>query len=313
MSELISRSLCSVVWCTVLSIVLICGCSRQFAEIASPSSDNEAPRESREEQPPTGHPLQNGNDLHCETSGGPRPVPELDVTGDGALRLRFHDAEGNPRDMIGEVVVADSGQATIVRLEVGERLSTAGGEATIDLDHSYFERAFFVWAPDGESTWIDLHLRDDLSAEEKAVSIGSEDKSEADSESVSDELPGEVYVRADSDVMLEDTASDEPRVKRGDRVVLLAPRDGKRVDSADALTVRGYARTFEANVVMRLVTDEPVFETFTTATSWADAWGWFEQHVRPEDIPMGPFRLEVGEYSAKDGVWQGVSIDLISK
>jgi len=48
---------------------------------------------------------------------------------------------------------------------------------------------------------------------------------------------------------------------------------------------------------------------FTTASDYIDAWGEFEMVV--ESGAPGPIRLHIGEYSAKDGRWEGVSLDLV--
>src|SRR5690606_30757900 len=56
--------------------------------------------------------------------------------------------------------------------------------------------------------------------------------------------------------------------------VILSPRGG---EASYPLTVTGYARKFEANVVVRLVQDgEIVFEEPTTSSDWTQMWGWFE-------------------------------------
>jgi LysM repeat protein len=92
-----------------------------------------------------------------------------------------------------------------------------------------------------------------------------------------------------------------------DNVVVLTPR-GEQSETYP-LQIRGYARTFEANVIA-LVRQGGVLEeeTFTTAASWAETWGEFELTV--EDGPAGQIELFVGERSAKDGTEQGVRIPL---
>jgi hypothetical protein len=88
--------------------------------------------------------------------------------------------------------------------------------------------------------------------------------------------------------------------------VVLEPRPGP---ASYPLTITGYARTFEANVVARLEQGgEEVLETFTTATAWVDAWGHFSFTI--DDGPTGPVRLHVGEYEARDGAWEGVVVEL---
>jgi hypothetical protein len=87
---------------------------------------------------------------------------------------------------------------------------------------------------------------------------------------------------------------------------VLEPRPGA---ASYPLTITGYARTFEANVVARLEEDgEDVHVAFTTATAWADAWGHFSLTIHAG--PTGPIRLHVGEYSAKDGTWEGAVVEL---
>jgi hypothetical protein len=90
------------------------------------------------------------------------------------------------------------------------------------------------------------------------------------------------------------------------RVVVLEPRPGT---ASYPLRVSGYARTFEANVVARIerAGAEPV-ETFTTSTGWVDAWGYYSLVF--DAGPTGSIVLHVGEYSAKDGTWEGVRVPL---
>jgi hypothetical protein len=88
--------------------------------------------------------------------------------------------------------------------------------------------------------------------------------------------------------------------------VVLQPRPGT---ASYPLTVTGYARTFEANVVVRLERDgDDVYDDFTTATAWTDAWGHYSFTI--PDGPTGPVVLHVGEYSARDGTWDGVAVEL---
>lgn len=90
----------------------------------------------------------------------------------------------------------------------------------------------------------------------------------------------------------------------GDRVVMLTPRPGS---ASYPLTVTGYARTFEANVVARLMQDSAVdSEQHTTATAWTDAWGEFS--ITLQDGPTGSVEVQAGEYSARDGAWEGVGV-----
>lgn len=88
------------------------------------------------------------------------------------------------------------------------------------------------------------------------------------------------------------------------RVVMLTPRPGA---ATYPLTVTGYARTFEANVVARLVQGgDLVVEDHTTATAWTDAWGEFS--ITFADGPAGAVEVQAGEYSARDGAWEGTAV-----
>ncbi len=93
-----------------------------------------------------------------------------------------------------------------------------------------------------------------------------------------------------------------------DFTVLLTPRDGD--STSYPFTVRGYARHFEANVVVRFErAGEPVGDEFiTSATDWVDAWGEFELTL--DEGPVGRVHLHAGEYSAADGTWDGASVTL---
>jgi hypothetical protein len=144
--------------------------------------------------------------------------------------------------------------------------------------------AYVVWAPEGRWTWVDVHLGDAAEAHVNALAEPAR--------VVVDLRPGGGAV--------------PPRPASATRVVVLGPRPGA---NSYPLTVTGYARHFEANVVVRIEQGgEEILETFTTATAWVDAWGYYSLVV--EEGPSGPIRLHVGEYSARDGEWEGVALEL---
>lgn len=92
----------------------------------------------------------------------------------------------------------------------------------------------------------------------------------------------------------------------GGQTVVLSPLPG---EASYPLTVTGYSRTFESNVVVRLEHEgEVVYESFTTANGWLEAWGEYKLVV--PDGPTGWVTLHAGDYSAKDGSWSGVAIEL---
>ena len=86
-----------------------------------------------------------------------------------------------------------------------------------------------------------------------------------------------------------------------DSIVVIEPRPEK---ASYPLRVAGYARTFEANVVARLLKGKSIEqELVTTATDYIDTWGSFELVFSTG--PQGRIELVVGEDGAE------VSISLI--
>jgi len=98
---------------------------------------------------------------------------------------------------------------------------------------------------------------------------------------------------------------------RARNVVVLEPRDG---GVTYPIVVKGYARTFEANVQAWIEQHDVVLKetkTHATATDWMSAWGEFE--ITIPSGPSGDIVLFVGEESAKDGTPIGVRIPLRAK
>lgn len=96
-----------------------------------------------------------------------------------------------------------------------------------------------------------------------------------------------------------------PRAKN---VVVMEPRDG---GVTYPIVIKGYARTFEANVQAWIEVNQTVqaaTRTHTTAADWMTTWGEFELTI--PSGPDGDITLFVGEESAKDGTPIGVRIPL---
>lgn len=75
------------------------------------------------------------------------------------------------------------------------------------------------------------------------------------------------------------------------------------------VSVEGYGRTFEGNVILRARRDgNIVAETYTTSTDYLETWGRFEIGL-PTEI-TGNLELFIGEDSARDGVEQGIRLDV---
>jgi hypothetical protein len=206
--------------------------------------------------------------------------------------LRWSAHEGCERFVIAlRGAAVPAGVAAELIRELGVLRITIPGAATITqeatlllMDGDLARAAYTLRAPEPRTTWVDLHLA--APAEAFAAVLRE---------------PARVVV----DLRPGGGGVPEPPVA-GDRVVVLEPRPGA---TAYPLRITGYARTFEANVVIRLEQGgEDRVETFTTATDWVDAWGHFTLTVA--EGPTGPVRLHVGEHSARDGTWQGVVVDL---
>lgn len=195
------------------------------------------------------------------------------VTGDGAAAERAGAVTAE--------VLRDLG---VVRVSLRDVEYVDPDATDVTFDGPLATRAFAGWSPDGRWVFVDVHLGEPAEAH-----VGTLD---APARVVIDLRPGGPPVPGPA--------------PHEDRVVVLQPRAGT---ASYPLTVTGYARTFEANVVVRLEHEgADVHEDFTTATAWADAWGYFSLSI--DRGPRGPVVLHVGEHSARDGTWEGVAIEL---
>jgi hypothetical protein len=194
------------------------------------------------------------------------------------------NAETGPASDAGSVRAEVLREYGVVRITL-PRIDRAAQDATdAAFDGTLASGAYVVRSADGQFVFVDIHL---AAAAEAHVSQLREP-----ARVVVDLRPGGPAL-AGQPVM-------------ATRVVVLEPRGGA---ATWPLRVSGYARTFEANVVARVEHNgRDTAEQFTTATSWLEAWGWFSLVI--DDGPDGPVVLHVGEYSARDGSWEGARIDL---
>jgi hypothetical protein len=88
-------------------------------------------------------------------------------------------------------------------------------------------------------------------------------------------------------------------------VKVLAPPAGR---ATYPLRIKGYSRTFEANVVGRLQQGQTVVQQVTTAADWVDTWGQFSLTI--DAGPRGAADLFVGDFSPADGSEQGVHLQM---
>jgi hypothetical protein len=192
--------------------------------------------------------------------------------------------EETPAASAGEVRAEVLRDVGVVRVSLRDVEWVAPDATDETFDGSLARAAYAMWSPDGRWVDVDLHLASE--AEAHVAVLGDPARV------VVDLRPGGGPV--------------PPPPATADRVVVLEPRPG---DASYPLTVTGYARTFEANVVARIEQEgRTAEETFTTATAWADAWGHYS--ITIQDGPRGPIVLHVGEYSARDGTWQGAAVEL---
>ncbi|MBW3552439.1 MAG: Gmad2 immunoglobulin-like domain-containing protein [Gemmatimonadetes bacterium] len=183
------------------------------------------------------------------------------------------------------VVTADVLRALgVLRVELREVERVDPDATDAGFDGRLGRAAYVVRSPDGRGTFVDLHLGEP--AEAAVLVLDNPARVVVDLRPGGGPLP--------------------PPAVTGGRVVVLEPRGG---GTSYPLTVTGYARTFEASVVARLERDGRVVdEIFTTATAWVDAWGHYS--LTFTDRKAGADRLHVGEYSARDGAWEGVEVPL---
>lgn len=189
---------------------------------------------------------------------------------------------GSPATRAGPVQAEVRRDLGIVRLLLGERIrDTAVADASFEGELA--RRAFVVRAED-RSLYLDLHLGE--AALVRAFTLTSPARLVVDLRPGGSPLP--------------------PPPAMADLVVVLTPRPGS---ISYPLTVAGYSRTFEANVVIRIRAGGSLeAEEVTTATDYIETWGEFSLII--EDGPEGPVTLFVGEDSPRDGSEQGVELEL---
>jgi hypothetical protein len=172
----------------------------------------------------------------------------------------------------------------VVRIRLEDITDVERDAADRQMDGDLARAAYVVRSPEGRWLFADIHLA--TAAEVHVSTLADPARVVVDFRQGGEPLPANPAYH--------------------DHVVVLQPREGL---ATYPLTLRGYARTFEANVVARLEQDgQTVKETFTTSTGWVDAWGYYE--ITIDNGPRGPMVLHVGEYSAKDGSWNGASVQI---
>ncbi|MFQ5555159.1 MAG: Gmad2 immunoglobulin-like domain-containing protein [Acidimicrobiia bacterium] len=218
-----------------------------------------------------------------------------DAASIGSVRWEAHEGcerivvellteDGAPSGSVGESSVAFRPDQGIIRIDLPV---SATGVADASIEGDLAERVFVVRTPQGDLS-VEVHLGTADPIVVRASEVGEPARLVVDiarSEDGTGRIVGPVVE---------------------DNVVLVAPAPGP---ARYPLQISGYARTFEANVVARLVVDGAIAGTVsTTAADWLEAWGEFTMSF--ESGPPGDVTLVVGEVNAADGRFVGAAIRL---
>ncbi len=221
-----------------------------------------------------------GELLSFDSDGDANRIASLHTDQDGACEqfvIGFTTESGAPATSVSTVDVQFLRDLGLIRISLPgiDHTSIADGV----FESLLVDRAYVVRAQDG-SLYVDAHLSAPAMARAEIV-----------------QSPARVVIQ------LEAGGEDLPLPPAtSDLVVLLTPRERK---TTYPLTVSGYARAFEANVVIRIMKAGSVSsEQVATATDYLEAWGEFSTVF--EDGPQGAVELVVGEGGDKD-----VSMNLV--
>jgi hypothetical protein len=276
-------------WLVTVASTMLAACAQ---ERPGQPSANATPREDRDTTAAVclrGEPFVADGALRV---AGAAPGPAREVSRlrweahDGCERfvIDLADADGSPAAAAGSVAVELIRDLGVIRVTLRDVEQVNADATDTRPDGTLIRAAHVVRSPEGGHMFVDLHLGQP--AEAHALLL--QDPARV----VIDVRPGGAPL--------------PERTPASPRVVVLEPRAGT---ASYPLRVSGYARTFEANVVARIekAGAEPV-ETFTTSTGWVDAWGYYSLVI--DAGPTGSIVLHVGEYSARDGTWEGVRVPL---
>ena len=264
--------------------------------VVSPSTTTASPitTSSTSSSAPLASPCVSGPDAFV--ADGPvsnLPQPESDASSVAALTWQeFPDCD----QVIVEFATADGApsidpptassefirRVSVLRVRFGPEV-TATALSDQLIDSALTERAYVVRGLDGQF-FIDLHLAH--TAEARMTTQSSPGRLIVDLRSGGDPYPATPAV--------------------ADLTVVVEPVPGL---VSYPLTISGYSRHFEANVIARLRADgNPETQAVTTATDWTETWGEFTF-----DIPTGPegrVELFVGQESPRDGSEEGIYLAL---
>ena len=190
----------------------------------------------------------------------------------------FVSSEGAPATTPPSVTAAYVDDVPIVRVELAARSTVITDQL---VETGLVERLYVVRALDG-GLFVDLHLAAPAQAHVETS-----------------QSPAEVVLHLQPGIVEYPT-----RPAISNLVVIASPLDGALV--AAEVELFGYARTFEANVLMiATVGDEVVAEDFTTAADSVDTWGEYRFLLQ---LPGGDVSVFVGDENPEDGGLEGIAI-----
>ncbi len=193
-----------------------------------------------------------------------------------------------PASAVGDASVAILDGTGVIRVSLPQAVRSTGIADSL-LEGDLAQRAYVVRMEDGTLV-VDVHTATSVPVRVRAFTV---------------DAPARIVVDLAPAPAGGATVATPPLV--GPNVVVLSPLEG---EIGYPVRVTGYARTFEANVIVRMLVEGVVAaETFTTAADWLDAWGSFS--VDLASGPTGPVQLFVGEDDARDGAPRGVSVDVM--
>ena len=193
------------------------------------------------------------------------------------FRIAFETSEGAPSTTPPSLTVDYLDPAPILRV----RLDVDSTVVTDQLvETALVERLYVVRALDG-GMFIDFHL---AAAAQARVEIETS--------------PAVVQLDLQPGIVQHPTGA-----AVSEKAVVVSPLDGATVDQTVAIS--GYARAFEANVVVIATSGgRVVARTNTTAADWLETWGEFTAEVTLE---QGTVAIFAGDESPRDGSLEGVT------
>ncbi|HET7480660.1 MAG TPA: Gmad2 immunoglobulin-like domain-containing protein [Rubrobacteraceae bacterium] len=178
---------------------------------------------------------------------------------------------------------------TVVRIElpsVDSTMATGGKGLGLSISRYYTVRAM-----DGDHLFVDLLLKNNAG-------------------------PVTVFYLNDPARIVVDVpvngASSYPPAATGERAVVMRPRAGFSAGPGE-VRVKGYARPFEGQGRWRIKNSagKAVSEGSYRTTDWSTTWGRYRFTASyPDSLSGEEGVLQVGENSARDGSFQGVSVPL---